>query len=111
MVLSEQQVEGDRTSSVHNGTGGGILTGFSLSLFFVVPREDACSPCLCLLSSPPPVSPALPTGSPGQRYVAQVATHEFQLCSKPAALFSQVSQMSFPPPFDLYAAHASHGYK
>lgn len=57
------QVEADRTSSVRNGTGGGIITGFPLSLSFVVPPEDACSPCLCLLTPVSPPSPQEALGS------------------------------------------------
>lgn len=62
MVLSEQQVEADRTSSIRNGTGGGIITGFPLSLSFF--RGAPGGRMLSLPLSPHPRLSSLPTGSP-----------------------------------------------
>lgn len=105
MVFPEQQVE-DKPSGAHSGTALGMTTG-SLLPPGVPLRHALCSPWS--LSPLPALRPPHALGGP--RCLRQVAADRFQSCSKQIALFSQVSQTRFPPLFDLYAAHASRGYK
>lgn len=110
MVFPEQQVE-DKPSGAHSGTALGMTAG-SLLPPGVPSRRALCSPRS--LSPPPPSAPHAPPpphALGGPRCLRQVAADRFQSCSKQIALFSQVSQTRFPPLFDLYAAHASRGYK
>lgn len=106
MVFPEQQVE-DKPSGAHSGTALGMTAG-SLLPPGVPSRRLGLSP---RPRPPPPMPHPPPHALGGPRCLRQVAADRFQSCSKQIALFSQVSQTRFPPLFDLYAAHASRGYK